>query len=115
MEVLPPDGRPVERRHELAVGCTGGVEVVDLVGELTPQFDDVLFEIGDAALQGVDVVRGAEAGHPPRLVAEGFGQAVTQLSVLAGEAVCSVVGASEVGEQGGAADVSMPSATRGMS
>jgi hypothetical protein len=52
----------------------------------------------------LNVVGGAKAGLAPCLVAEGFGEPVAELGVLASEPVDALVGACEVGEQGGPAD-----------
>ena len=51
----------VELGHELAVGGAGGVEVLVAFFELEMQIGDVLFEVGDFLVEGVDVGRGAES------------------------------------------------------
>jgi hypothetical protein len=56
---------PVQPGHELAVGGPCRVELVVAFEELPALFRGVLFQLGDAAVQTVDIVGGAEAGLPP--------------------------------------------------
>ena len=65
----------VELGHELSVGGAGGCEVLIAFLELQPQVKDLLFQMGDLLVEGVDVGRGAEPRLAPGLVAESFGQA----------------------------------------
>ncbi len=48
-------------------------------------FCGVLFQLGDAAVQMVDIVGGSEAGLSPHLFAEMLGQALAELGVFAGQ------------------------------
>ena len=64
----------VDAGHEFAVGGTGGSEVLVAFVDLESQVDDLLFEVGDLVVEGVDVSGGAEAGLAPGLFAEGFGE-----------------------------------------
>jgi hypothetical protein len=96
--------RAVERGHQFAVGCAGGVEVVVFLTELATQFHDLLFEFGVASAEIVDVVGAAESGLTPCLFAEGLRESVAQLGVFSHEPVDAVVRAREIGDQGGATD-----------
>lgn len=58
----------VELGHELAVGRTGGGEVVVTVVELELQVDHLLFEGGDPGLELLGVVGAADAGLAPDLL-----------------------------------------------
>jgi hypothetical protein len=52
---------------------------------LSALFCGLLFQLGDAAVQTVDIVGGPEAGLLPRLFTEMFGQALAELGVFAGQ------------------------------
>jgi hypothetical protein len=54
-------------------------------------FCGVLFQLGDAAVQTVDIVGGSEAGLPPHLFAEMLGQALAELGVFAGQTGAAVM------------------------
>jgi hypothetical protein len=64
--------RRVEPGDQVAVGGAGCLEVVVALGDLAAVFDGLLFEFGDAALEGVDVWWGSEPGFSPGLLAEQF-------------------------------------------
>jgi hypothetical protein len=68
------------------------------------QVDDLLFELGDALLQGVHVDRGADACLAPGVVAEQFGQPLLKAPDLGGLAGDLAVCIGEVGLQRGSAD-----------
>jgi hypothetical protein len=57
-------------QHEFAVRGAGGGEFVAAFLELLAQVGDLLFEVDDALLEGVDVLGCAEAGLVPGLLAE---------------------------------------------
>ncbi len=87
----------VELGHELAVGGAGGGEFFAAFFELQPQIDDLLFQVGDLLVEGVDVGWGAESGLVPRLFAKSLGQAFFQVldavvepdsAFVSGEQVC---------------------------
>jgi hypothetical protein len=63
----------------------------------------LLFEFGVATVKLVDVVGAAEPGLTPCLLAQCFGEPVTQLCVLADEPVDAIVCACEISDQGGSA------------
>ena len=88
----------------MAVGHTGGVEVVVFLGELAAQLHDLLFEFGVAAAEILDVVGAAESGLTPCLFAEGLGESVAQLGVFSHESVDAVECACKISDQRGAAD-----------
>ncbi len=62
--------RRVELGHEFAVGGSCGGQVLVAFVELEPQVDDLLLEVGDFLVKGVDVGGGAEPGFAPGLLAE---------------------------------------------
>ncbi len=65
--------RRVESGDQVAVGGAGCVEVVVAFGDLAAVFDGLLFEFGDAPLEGVNNVGwGSEPGFSPGLLAEQF-------------------------------------------
>ena len=63
----------------------------------------MLFVVGDALMQFVEVLWGAEPGLAPDLLAEGFGQPPLQLGNPSGQAGAAFVGGEQVGVQGGSA------------
>lgn len=64
----------------------------------------MLFQLDDAAVETVDIVGGPEAGLPPHLFAEMFGQALAELGVFAGQTGDAVMGVGQVGNEGWPAD-----------
>ncbi|MFJ4745092.1 hypothetical protein [Streptomyces sp. NPDC088775] len=60
----------VESADQLPVGCAGRHEFFVAFLQLTGQGDDLLFEVGDAAFELVDVIGRPEAGLPPRMLAK---------------------------------------------
>ena len=91
--------RRVELGHELAVGGTGGSEVLIALFELEAQVDDVLFEGEVLLLERVDADGSAEPGFAPGALAEQVGEPVFELLDAAGEAGGSLLGVEQVGLQ----------------
>ena len=91
---------PVKPGHELAVGGPCRVELVVAFCELPALLCGVLFQLGDAAVETVDVVGAAEAGLPPGLFAELLGQSLAELGVLAGQTGDAVMSVGEVRNEG---------------
>jgi hypothetical protein len=87
----------VELGHEIAVGGSGRGEVVVSLFQTEAQVDDLLRQVGDLLIEGVDVDGGAEPGLAPRLVAEGFGEPFFELLDPAVEPVCAFVCGEKVG------------------
>ena len=94
----------VESGHEFAVGGAGGGEVFVAFVELLLQVEVVLFELGDALVEGVDVGWGAEPGLAPGLFAERFGEPFLELLDAGVEPGGAFVGGEQVGLQRGAGD-----------
>ena len=94
----------VDAGHELAVGGAGGGEVLVAFLELQAQVDDLLFELGDLLVEGVDVGGGAEPGLAPGVLAEGFGQALFEVLDSGVEPGGAFVGGEQVGLQRGSGD-----------
>src|SRR5271169_6547950 len=95
--VSPGSGCVVELGHEFAVGGTGGGEFFAAFFELQPQIDDLLFQVVDLLVEGVDVGGGAEPGLAPCLGPECLRQASFQVlepgvepdgAFVSGEQVC---------------------------
>ena len=61
------------RGDELAVGGARGGEVLVAFLELEPQVGDLLLEMDDLLVEGVDIGGGAEPGLAPGLLAEHLG------------------------------------------
>ena len=78
----------------------GGGEVLIAFLELQTQVDHGLLEGDDLLLQLVDIERCAKPGFAPRLLAEGFGEALLQLVNAAGQPAGAVVRVGKVGLQG---------------
>ena len=94
----------VELGHELSVGGTGSGEVFVAFFELEPQVEDLLFQVGDLLVEGVDVGGGAEPGLAPGLVAESLGQAFFQVMDAGAEPDGTFVCGEQVGLQRGPGD-----------
>ena len=62
--------RGVELGHELAVRGPGRGQVLALFFELEPQVDDLLPQLADLLVEGVDVGGRGEPGLAPGLFAE---------------------------------------------
>ena len=73
MRRSPVGGRDVDTGHEFAVGGARGGEVFIAFVEFEAQVDDLLFEVSDLLVEGVDVGGGAQARFAPCLLAERFG------------------------------------------
>jgi hypothetical protein len=87
----------VEAGDEFAVGGARGGEVLVSLVEFEFQVDDLLFEVGDAVRELVDVGRRGEPGLVPGLLAERGGQASFELLVAGGEADGALVRGEQVG------------------
>jgi hypothetical protein len=92
-------GAAVEPCHQVAVGGAGGGKFVVAVLEVLAAVEELLFEFGDAFLEGAGFVGAGEASVVEDLFAEGFGQPLGELGVLVAESfvVCAQVG--EVGQE----------------
>ncbi|MEV5543709.1 hypothetical protein AB0L13_43560 [Saccharopolyspora shandongensis] len=71
---------PVQLVDEVTVGSSGCVKFLIAFSKLIREVNDLLFELGDAAFEVVDVVGGAESALAPGLIAEEFGELVLQQS-----------------------------------
>lgn len=69
----------------MAVGETGGGELIGAFVAVDPNVGDFGFEGCDPPVEPVDVVGGAQAGLPPGLLAEDFGQSAFKLLHPSGE------------------------------
>ncbi|MEU9677818.1 hypothetical protein AB0D92_30455 [Streptomyces parvus] len=65
----------VDLGHQLSVGRPRRGEVLVPFGEFCAEVEDLLFQLGDAAGEGFDVRRGAEAGGFPGRLPQGLGEA----------------------------------------
>jgi hypothetical protein len=72
--------------------------------QLQAQVDNLLFEVGDLLVEGVDVGRIAASGLAPGVLAEGLGQALFQLLDAGVESGGAFVGSEQVGLQRGSGD-----------
>jgi hypothetical protein len=63
-------------------------------------FCGVLFQLGDAAVQTVDIVGGPEAGLSPRLFTEMLGKTLAELGVFARQTGDAVMSVGQVGNEG---------------
>ena len=96
--------RVVELGHELAVGGTGGVQVLVPFAELEAQVGGLLLEVDDFLVQDVDVGGRAEPGFTPCLLAECFGEPLFELPVPGVEPDGAFAGGEQVRLQGRAGD-----------
>jgi NAD(P)-dependent dehydrogenase (short-subunit alcohol dehydrogenase family) len=69
------NGHPVGERHEVAVGCADGGEVVGSFLELLAQVEDLLFELADAGAECLGVVG---IYHASKWALEGLSEALAQ-------------------------------------
>ncbi len=97
-------GGVVELGHELAAGGAGSGEVLVALLELHAQVDDLLLQMRDLLVEGVDVGWGAESGFAPGLVAERPGEAFFQVLDAGAEPAGAFVGGEQVGLQRGSGD-----------
>ncbi|GLW34490.1 hypothetical protein Areg01_74270 [Actinoplanes regularis] len=88
---------PVEVRDELPVGGAGGIEFLVPLGDRCLQVDDLLFQMGNASLQSIDVGGSADAGFAPCFGAEQFGEPLLQPTNMSGLADDLARGVGEVG------------------
>src|SRR6266568_1534256 len=102
--VSPGPGCVVELGHELAVGSAGGGEFFAAFFELPPQIGNLLFQVVDLVVEGVDVGWGAESGLAPRLFAKSLGQAFFQVLDAGVEPDGAFVSGEQVGLQRGSGD-----------
>lgn len=75
------------------------MEFVGAFLELLAQVEGFLFEGDDAAVEGVDVVRGAEAGCSPDGFSEEVGEALFELGDVPGLAGAAFVEVGQAGEE----------------
>ncbi len=94
----------VELGHELAVRGAGCGEVLVAFLELQAQVDDLLLQMHDLLVEGVDVGGCAEPGLAPGLLAERFGEALFELLDSGVEPDGAFVGGEQVGLQRGPRD-----------
>ncbi|MCG7523292.1 hypothetical protein MHW47_02340 [Streptomyces sp. OfavH-34-F] len=74
--MLDSSGRTtVDLDHEFPVRGACGGEALALFDEFSAEIEDLLFQLGGAACEGLDVGRGAEAGGIPSCLSQGLGQA----------------------------------------
>jgi hypothetical protein len=59
---------------QFPVGCSCGIEILAAFLTLTGEVDDLLFDVGDAVLELIDVAGYAEAGLAPGLLTQQFGE-----------------------------------------
>jgi len=83
----------VELGHKLPVGGAGCGQVAVAFFELEPLVGDLLLQVGDFLVQGVDAGGGAEAGLAPGLLTEYPGEAFFELLDAGGEPDGAFVGA----------------------
>ncbi|WP_331743809.1 hypothetical protein OH809_43905 (plasmid) [Streptomyces sp. NBC_00873] len=95
----------VDLRHQFTIRSAGGFEVLVAFGEFAAQIEDLLFQLGGAACERLDVGWGAEAGGFPDCLAQGLGQAPFESGDVCGQS--PVVGREvrDVGQQRLAADL----------
>ena len=65
-------GHPIGERHEVAVGCAGGVKVVGSFFEFLAQVEDLLFELADAGAECLGVVGAPDSADAEDFLAEDF-------------------------------------------
>jgi Phage integrase, N-terminal SAM-like domain len=94
----------VESGHEFSVGGAGGGEVFVAFVELLLLVDDLLFEMGDPVVEGVDVGGGAEPGLAPGLFTERLGEPLLELADAGAEPGGALVGGEQIGLQRGSGD-----------
>jgi hypothetical protein len=87
-----------------SVGGACGGEVLVAFVQTQAQIDDLLFEVGDLLVQGVDVSWGAEPGLAPGLFTERFGEALLEVLDVSMEPGGAFVGGEQVGLQRGSGD-----------
>ncbi len=63
---------PVGERHEVLVGCAGGVKVVGSFLELLAQVEDLLFELADAGAECLGVVGAPDSAGAEDFLTEDF-------------------------------------------
>ena len=102
LSVSSCSGIVVDAGHQLAVGGAGGGELAVAFAELDAQVGSLLLELGDLAVERVDVCGRAEAGLLPGLLAEDLGQALLKLPDAGVEAGGAFVRGEEVSLQRGA-------------
>ena len=90
---------PVDERHQVPVGGSGGIELVGLLLEFLAQVEDLLFEFAEAASQLLDVIGAADAAGVEDLFAESFGEAGGEVGVVAAEPQVLLFEVGQVGEQ----------------
>jgi hypothetical protein len=78
-------GFPVGERHEVAVGCAGGVEVVGSFLEFLAQVEYLLFELAGAGAECLGVVGAPDSAGAEDFLAEDFRETGGEVGVLLAE------------------------------
>ena len=86
----------VELGHELPVGGSGGVEFLIAFFEFQTEFHRLLLKADDPLLQSVDVFGCAQAGLPPCLLTERFGEPAFELLDARGQTGDALLGVEKV-------------------
>ncbi|MGX1274944.1 hypothetical protein [Streptomyces phaeoluteigriseus] len=95
----------VELSHQLTVGGAGGFEVLVPFREFAAKIENLLFQLGGAACERLDVGWGAEAGGLPSRLAQGLGQAPFESGDVGGQSPVAGGEVRDVGQQRLAADL----------
>ena len=94
-----PDGFPVGERHEVAVGCAGGVEVVGSFLEFLTQVEYLVFKLADAGAECLGIVGAPDSAGAEDFLAEDFRQPGCEVSVLLAEPLVLLAEVGKIGEQ----------------
>ncbi|HUZ26493.1 MAG TPA: hypothetical protein VMV07_22285 [Streptosporangiaceae bacterium] len=93
-------GFPVGQRHEVAVGCACGAEVVGAFFEFLSEVEHLLFQLVGAGPERFGFVGAPDAAGPEDFFAEYFGQPGGQVGVLPPEPLVLLAEVGQVREQG---------------
>ncbi|MET7608067.1 hypothetical protein [Streptomyces avermitilis] len=95
----------VELGHQLTVCGAGGFDVLVPFSEFAAKVENLLFQVGGAACERLDVGRGAEAGGFPSCLSQGLGQAPFEPGDVRGQLPITGREVRDVGQQRLAADL----------
>ncbi|MEU2589017.1 hypothetical protein ABZ612_40760 [Streptomyces avermitilis] len=95
----------VELGHQLTVCGAGGFDVLVPFSEFAAKVENLLFQVGGAACERLDVGRGAEAGGFPSCLSQGLGQAPFEPGDVRGQLPVAGREVRDVGQQRLAADL----------
>ncbi|MFD3742746.1 hypothetical protein [Streptomyces sp. NPDC058629] len=95
----------VELSHQFTVRGAGGFEVLVPFRKLAAEVKNLLFQLGGAACERLDVGRGAEAGCFPSRLAQSRGQAPFEPGDVRGQSSVAGREVRDVGQQRLAADL----------